>query len=1361
MFKLQSPLFALKRLKSTAVLLMLSCISVSVHAVEIAPFSLPPGVAMSILNDHEQNRKGRKDKDNQSIQRTENVSFRQLIRVAEDKRLTDHEEWILIYFIHRQSTEGGSRGFQQYESAQNAKLKVRFYQVDGATVITAIDGSPVDLTEYQRETVEQYANEATVFYRFGKLTADKDWFIGEQLDLSESEAQENFKAVGARITLESESTRWERNVAEFRLDLTIREGFSCEMYYWVLADAGRPVHLSMTCGLDLQQDGIDFYLREYTSRGFAYTDMPISQLSPKPLMAQQPKGKVLDLAFSDTLNQLAFLTQDYESDTNWLTFWDLEQRKVVHSRRQAGERILLSDNEASIFTSSKQRLHQGWARIGNKYQPFGRAVDMNFSDDKQIVDSALLGLYPITLNAGGELEVWNLGYDTVIARHQITVHKPERLAVTAAGDLYTANTKGEVALHQLGVTSRCDAPIDEAFCDVVDIDFNEAESVSSFDLGFQSDKQLASIEVHPEQPWLLYCSDFPSSCGFIDWQSGESRHLGLSRNARFNKAGEVVMDTGRYDPLTGEAQQFPGFESYWPGMALSTKRNLIFNKLPRMDHITDQEIKIRDGDTGKVLDTITRKVFPVSKLLAVDETNLAYFTAPYYGTAFNNLDTATLTLEHGQLPMQVYHADEANGWLAIAGNDYTSVSRLDNSQPAQFFKHGVQDLKIVGNYLISARDNSVFQFDLINQKEKRLYKFDSPVHEVLVLDEAGNELVVRLNRGIFALPHLGKELDLPFHGAATDSLALAADGRSFFVSNLMGYSLAYNPAIKMIQQFDLNGEPVQEMEAEWSDSQVMLATSNDQLWSGSKSGDLVIRDIKSGLILESIAAHQGSIVDIVQLNADTMVTASTDGAVKLWRLDVPNGKFSHQQLGVVHSVYVEPDIGKREPRLKATFIVDAEGGHIMSLADGYYWASPKALHNASFANGDEIFDYARFDFWLNRPDLVIERLGRMDYSSQSQWQKMVAYRQARNPNRTGQLLQPQPEFDFSLTGPTEMIHTGDIKLNYRASPAAERLHLLVNQVPVFGSSGQLIEQSDNAISLPLTPGTNRIKAYVTDAKGMPSATRYLTYHGEADVQPELYVLAVGVSDYELDRLDLTFAGKDAIDLVKALESSNEFSKVHSMHILDSDATRDKILATQSFLAQARAVDSVIIFFAGHGLLDINDDYFFGTTDIDPEDPAASGLSYSAMSGMLDGISARQKLMLMDTCYSGEVTESASNLPLPDGVATRGLSFASESEVNVSHTMLQKTFVDLRASTGAIVISAAGGREFALEKDGVQNGIFTASFIKGLQQGDINQDGKVTVSELRSFTYDEVIRLSAGAQKPTTRKHNLDVDFAIF
>lgn len=88
---------------------------------------------------------------------------------------------------------------------------------------------------------------------------------------------------------------------------------------------------------------------------------------------------------------------------------------------------------------------------------------------------------------------------------------------------------------------------------------------------------------------------------------------------------------------------------------------------------------------------------------------------------------------------------------------------------------------------------------------------------------------------------------------------------------------------------------------------------------------------------------------------------------------------------------------------------------------------------------------------------------------------------------------------------------------------------------------------------------------------------------------------------------------------------------------------------------------------------------------------------------------------------------------------------------------------LRASTGAIVISAAGGLEYALEQSRYKNGVFTASVIKGLSEGKADQDadGIITTKELRDYTYQEVSRMTNGAQTPTTRSYNLDVDFALY
>jgi uncharacterized caspase-like protein len=99
----------------------------------------------------------------------------------------------------------------------------------------------------------------------------------------------------------------------------------------------------------------------------------------------------------------------------------------------------------------------------------------------------------------------------------------------------------------------------------------------------------------------------------------------------------------------------------------------------------------------------------------------------------------------------------------------------------------------------------------------------------------------------------------------------------------------------------------------------------------------------------------------------------------------------------------------------------------------------------------------------------------------------------------------------------------------------------------------------------------------------------------------------------------------------------------------------------------------------------------------------------------------------------------------------------------SFELMQQLFADLNKGTGAMVISSAGGAEYAFESPTWNNGVFTYSLLEGVKtkNADKNKDGQIMVSELRDYVIDKVQNLTEGKQRPTSRKENLEFDFKVW
>jgi len=472
----------------------------------------------------------------------------------------------------------------------------------------------------------------------------------------------------------------------------------------------------------------------------------------------------------------------------------------------------------------------------------------------------------------------------------------------------------------------------------------------------------------------------------------------------------------------------------------------------------------------------------------------------------------------------------------------------------------------------------------------------------------------------------------------------------------------------------------------------------------------------------------------------------------------------------------------------ATLYVAADNEWILFTPDGYYTASKYGAKlvgwqiNNGLRNSPKFYPFEQFDLRLNRPDIVLSRIGgiskkRIDMLYLA-YQKRLEKMGIAEASLTGNLNAPNIEVDLAITETTQK----QIQFKVKAADTEndlERLNIYINDVPFYGSQGFSLKSKpsktiDKNISLELCNGSNKIQVSVLNMAGIESfqETHYVNYRG-ALVKPNLYILAIGVSDYTDNNFDLAFAAKDANDITAFYgNQTGTFATVKTLKIVDAQATKENIMQAQNFLKDTKIDDEVILFVAGHGLLDDKLDFYFATTDIDFYNPAGRGLKYDELESLIDKIPARKKLLLIDACHSGELDKetvqvgnelTASNTT---GVSSRGFKVIKNNDdldlMNVFELM-RSMFSDLRKGAGAMVISSASGKEFAFESAEWQNGVFTYSFLEGLKSGnaDTSKDQSISVSEVRDYVGKRVNELTNGRQTPTSRTENLENDFRVW
>jgi hypothetical protein len=326
-----------------------------------------------------------------------------------------------------------------------------------------------------------------------------------------------------------------------------------------------------------------------------------------------------------------------------------------------------------------------------------------------------------------------------------------------------------------------------------------------------------------------------------------------------------------------------------------------------------------------------------------------------------------------------------------------------------------------------------------------------------------------------------------------------------------------------------------------------------------------------------------------------------------------------------------------------------------------------------------------------------------------------------------------------------------------------RLNVWVNDVPLYGTAGNPIDGTrwNGEVAVPLSSGRNKIQVSVRNTYGLESLKETAEIRSTVPSSPRTFVLAIGVSSYRDAAMNLNYAAKDAADLAQFFSSFAE-----GRALLDADVTRENIRAMRPWLDSTGVNDRVIVFFAGHGLIDEQFNWYFATHDVDFHRPADRGLEYEDIEKLLDGIPARQKLLLLDACHSGELDTSEVSLLAETGLrdgALKGRAFKTVRRrigLEPSFELMRQLFADLQRGSGASVVSSASGIEWAYEGGEWTNGVFTYVLLDGLKNGhaDANRDRRVSVTEIADYVARRVPELTGGRQNPTARRESREFDF---
>lgn len=505
---------------------------------------------------------------------------------------------------------------------------------------------------------------------------------------------------------------------------------------------------------------------------------------------------------------------------------------------------------------------------------------------------------------------------------------------------------------------------------------------------------------------------------------------------------------------------------------------------------------------------------------------------------------------------------------------------------------------------------------------------------------------------------------------------------------------------------------------------------------------------------KSLRGHQQAITDInFSSDGGLLVTSSADSTTRVWSLK-NFSSYSRFSSGDEWLIYTD---------------------------DGYFDGSLHGEALAAMVSGKDVFGLEQFAARNNRPDIILGRMGLGSPEELAHYKARYLWRLKKlGLSESALRAEPHaPKAEIVSAGREGKFLNLEFSLSDDRYPL-KRYNIFVNNVPLFTASGRTVEGNSYRGSerIELASGKNKIEVSATNSAGVESYRAPVYADHAAKIKGDLYYLGFGVSKYKDPKLALNYADKDAKDLGAALNGLRSgYDKIYSKVLLNAEASAENIRKAGEFLAGAKTDDTVVIFAAGHGGYEKGADpqYYYLPYEAAPEDLSGTGLGFKDLEGLLDGIRPRKKLLLLDTCDSGELDEAGFGRYFSAATA-RGIlprSYRNQLGPRGADTGMPRPYLyeknrmifnDFMRRTGAVVFSSSRGGEISYESLQLGNGFFTRAVIAALsgRAADANYNGRLTMEELRKYVSGAVEKDTGGLQHPTVDRDNIyqEIEFQL-